>query len=316
MIIRASYKASGNQMALAKALFFVLVAYLCVAALVCVFLRDFIYFPDHTYVSPSQAHAHKDFGELAVTTEDGLHLKGWYAPAKAKRLTLVFFHGNSDNLGTAAKIADPYLHAGYGFLLAEYRGYSGLPGRPTENGLYADARAFLKALIASGVHETDLVLFGHSLGTGVATQIATEFHVAGIILLAPFLSVDKIAQAWLPIFPAKLLVLDRFENFRKIPTANVPLLVAQGAKDMMVPAADAQRLYDLANEPKEFHLFAEGQHDIFDEGQHDNLLNLGFVPISLSWLERLGAAHQAMNSPNDTKLCETPTPFGIDNQGA
>jgi uncharacterized protein len=277
-------------MVLAKALFFVLVAYLCVAALLYVFQRDFIYFPNHTYVPPSQAHAHKDIEELAVTTEDGLNLKGWYAPAKAKRLTLIFFHGNGDNLGTAAKIADPYLQAGYGFLLAEYRGYSGLPGRPTENGLYADARAFLKALIASGAHETELVLIGHSLGTGVATQMATEFHVAGLILLAPFLSVAEIAQARLPISPAKLLVLDRFENFRKIPTANVPLLVAQGAKDMTVPAADARRLYDLANEPKEFHLFAEGQHDIFAEGQHDNLLNLGFVPISLSWLKRLGAA--------------------------
>jgi fermentation-respiration switch protein FrsA (DUF1100 family) len=98
-----------------------------------------LYFPNHTYVSPSQAHPHKNFEELAVTTEDGLNLKGWYAPAKSKRFTLVFFHGNGDNLGSAAKVAGPYIDAGYGFLLAEYRGYSGLPGLPTEKGLYADA---------------------------------------------------------------------------------------------------------------------------------------------------------------------------------
>ncbi len=266
-------------MDLGKVLFFVLVIYLIAAATVYIFQRSFIYFPNHTYISPSQAHAHKDFVELAVTTEDGFNLKGWYAPAKAKPLTLVYFHGNGDNLRTAAKMADPYLNAGYGFLLAEYRGYSGLPGQPAEKGLYADARAFLKALIASGVHETDVVLIGHSLGTGVATEMATEFHVAGLILLAPFLSLTKIAQAWLPIFPAKLLIMDRFENFKKIPKINVPILVAQGEKDMIVPLADSQGLFDLANEPKEFHLFPNGQHN--------NLLNLGFVPISLSWLEGL-----------------------------
>jgi uncharacterized protein len=266
-------------MDLGKVLFFILLIYLIAAASVYIFYRGFIYFPSRTYLSPSWAHAHKDFVELAVTTEDGLNLKGWYAPAKGKLLTLVYFHGNGDNLRTAAKTADPYLNAGYGFLLAEYRGYSGLPGLPTEKGLYADARAFLKDLIASGVPETNVVLFGHSLGTGVATQMATEFHVAGLILLAPFLSLTKIAQAWLPIFPAKLLIKDRFENFKKIPKINVPLLVAEGEKDMIVPPADSQKLFDLANEPKEFHLFPTGQHN--------NLLKLGFVPISLSWLERL-----------------------------
>jgi uncharacterized protein len=269
-------------MSVGKFLFFVLAIYLIAAAAVYILHRRFIYIPDRTYISPSRAHAHKDLVELAVTTEDGLNLKGWYALAKAKRLTLVYFHGNGDNLRNAAKIADPYLDAGYGLLLAEYRGYSGFEGQPAEIGLYADARAFLKALIASGVRETDVVLFGHSLGAAVATQMATEFHVAGLMLLAPFLSLTKIAQTWLPIFPAKLLIMDRFENFRKIPKINVPLLVAQGEKDMIVPPADSQRLFGLANEPKEFHLFPNGQHN--------NLLNLGFAPLSLSWLERLCAA--------------------------
>jgi fermentation-respiration switch protein FrsA (DUF1100 family) len=255
------------------------VIYLIAAAGVYIFQRKLIYFPGRAYISLSRAHAHKDFVELAVTAEDGLNLKGWYAPARTKHITLVYFHGNGDNLRSAAKTADPYLNAGYRFLLAEYRGYSGLPGQPTEKGLYADARAFLKALIASGIRETHLVLFGHSLGTGVAIQMATEFHVAGLILLAPFLSLTKIAQAWLPIFSAKLLIMDRFENVRKIRRINVPLLVALGEKDMIVPPADSQRLFDLANEPKEFHLFPKGQHS--------NLLNLGFVPISLAWLERL-----------------------------
>jgi uncharacterized protein len=169
----------------------------------------------------------------------------------------------------------------------EYRGYSGLPGKPTETGLYADARAFLKALIASGVDEKEMILFAHSLGTGVATQMATEFHVAGLILLAPFLSVAKIAQARFPIFPAEFLTVDRFENFRKIPTVKVPLLIGHGGKDMAVPLSHGQRLYRLANEPKEIH--------VFPEGQHGDLMRLGFEGISLSWLERLGFRPQQQN---------------------
>lgn len=100
--------------------------------------RKFLYFPSHIYVPLSEAGVNPAFRELAVKTEDGLGLKGWYAPATTKPFTIVFFHGNGDSLHTAAHIADPYVAAGYGFLVTEYRGYSGLPGKPTESGLYAD----------------------------------------------------------------------------------------------------------------------------------------------------------------------------------
>src|ERR1700722_5587571 len=137
--------------------------YLVALAGIYCFQRSLMYFPpSHVYVTPQEAHADPALRELTVRTEDGLDLKGWYGPATSKPLTLVFFHGNGDSLRTAAPIAAPYLAAGYGFLLVEYRGYSGLPGHPTETGLYADARAYLKSLIASGVKEDDIVLFGHS----------------------------------------------------------------------------------------------------------------------------------------------------------
>jgi pimeloyl-ACP methyl ester carboxylesterase len=130
----------------------------------------------------------------------------------------VFFHGNGDRLASVAGNSAPYIGAGYGFLLVEYRGYSGMPGSPTEQGLYADARANIRKLMEAGVNEDDIILFGHSLGTGVATQMATEFHVRGLILLAPYLSIPNMAQIRFPLFPAEYITKDRFENFKKIST--------------------------------------------------------------------------------------------------
>jgi hypothetical protein len=150
------------------------------------FQRSLLYFPTHSSVPLSEAGANQVMREFSVKTEDGINLTAWYAPATSKPFTIVFFHGNGDSLAAAAHTADPYIAAGYGFLLTEYRGYSGLPGKPTEAGLYADARAYMRGLIARGVNSEQIVLYGHSLGTGVATRMAEEFHVGGLMLLAPY----------------------------------------------------------------------------------------------------------------------------------
>ncbi len=255
----------------------VLVLYVVALAGVYTFQRDLLYFPGQGYASPEVSHAPQALKELAIRTEDGLDLKGWYAPATSKPLTLVFFHGNGDSLRTAAFIAEPYIKAGYGFLLVEYRGYSGMPGSPTETGLYADARASLNALITSGVREEDVVLFGHSLGTGVATQMASEFHVRGLILLAPYLSIPKMAQIRFPIFPAEYLVKDRFENFRKILTLHTPLLISNGGKDAVVPSSQGAQLFALANEPKQYFFVLDGGHNDLFESE--------FLDVSLKWLQ-------------------------------
>jgi hypothetical protein len=150
---------------------------LCVVGLF-VFQRSLLYFPSHVYVPLSEAHADRSMKEFPVKTTDGIDLRGWYSPATSKPFTFVFFHGNGDSLYTASDVADPYIAAGYGFLIAEYRGYSGLPGKPTEAGLYADGRAYMYGLMAQGVKSENIILFGHSLGTGVATNWLKSFMSA------------------------------------------------------------------------------------------------------------------------------------------
>lgn len=257
---------------------FAVVLYLSVVAFFFFAQRHLLYLPTHTYTPLAEAYANRAFQEISVRTDDGVDLKAWYAPAAGKPCTILFFHGNGDSLLTALEVADPYIAAGYGFLLAEYRGYSGLPGSPTEAGLYEDARADLRGLAARGVDESHVILYGHSLGTGVAVEMATEFHPDGVMLLAPYLSIPKAAQAQYPFLPASLLALDRYDSEKKIGLVHAPLLIANGAQDGVIPPSQGRRLYVLANKPKEF-------HSIPDRGHNDAFG--AFAPVSLDWLGRV-----------------------------
>ena len=249
--------------------------------------RSLLYYPGHSYTALTEAQANDAFREISVRPQDGINLKAWYAPAARKPFTIVFFHGNADGLRSAAQIADPYIAAGYGFLLVEYRGYSGLPGKPTETGIYNDARAYLRDLMARGVESRHLILYGHSLGTGVAVQMASEFHVGGLMLLAPYLSIPKLAQIDFPFFPSTYLALDRFDNEKKIKYIHTPLLIVNGSVDQVVPPAHGRKLYSLADEPKEFKsLPGRGHNDAFD----------GFAQLSLDWIERVCRENQAAAS--------------------
>jgi len=255
--------------------------YVLVVAGVFVIQRNLLYFPSHTYVTLAEAHADKAMREFPVRTADGIDLKGWYAPPTNKPLTFVFFHGNGDSLYGDSDVPTPYIAAGYGFLIAEYRGYSGLAGKPTEAGLYAGARAYLYGLRSQGVRIENIVLFGHSLGTGVATQMAEEFPVKGLILLAPYLSVPKMAQMDYPFLPAKYMVLDRFENEKKIGKIHVPVLIVNGTLDEVIPPSQGKQLYDMANEPRTYDSLRDhGHNDLFQD----------FAPLGLDWAGRLHAA--------------------------
>jgi len=270
-----------KSMPLLGALLILLLLYAGIVAWIYSIQRSLLYFPSHTYLSPREALADPALKELPLTTADGLALKGWYAPATTKPLTLVYFHGNGDDLESSAPVARIYVRAGYGVLIAEYRGYSGLPGAPTEAGLYHDARAYLKALVAAGVDPRGIVLFGRSLGTGVAAQMATEFPVGGLILLSPYRSIPEVAKATFWFLPVDLLMKDRFETVRKIGAIRVPLLIANGEQDQVIPAVQGRDLFALAKEPKAFFSAPNaGHNEMFDSG---------FAAASLNWLDRLSA---------------------------
>ena len=152
--------------------------------------------------------------EVRVETEDGLTLLSWYRPAPEGRPTIVFLHGNGGNIGGRGYKANPLIEEGFGLMLVGYRGYGGNPGHPTEEGLYADARALLRWLDAEGVPSSSTVLYGESLGSGVATKMALEFPVAGVVLEAPYTAVVDVAADQYWYVPVRTLMKDRFDSVR------------------------------------------------------------------------------------------------------
>ncbi|WP_395018334.1 alpha/beta hydrolase [Dongia sp.] len=188
---------------------------------------------------------------VCLKTEDGLDLRSWYfRSARADLPTVVFFHGNAGDIGNHLPFAKFLIEAGYGLLALEYRGYGGNPGSPREAGLVADGRAALAFLKAQGIPDSSIVLFGESLGTGVAVQLAAEHRVHALILRSPYTSIAEVAAIQLPYIPARWLVRDRFDSLAKIGSNKAPLFVFHGAGDSLIPHALGRALFEAASEPK------------------------------------------------------------------
>lgn len=237
-------------------------------------------FPAHgVYMTPVEAGAPVIMREIDIPTDDGLTLKAWVTPATSRRHTILMFHGNGDTMASFLGVAEPFMAAGYGVMLAEYRGYFGMPGSPSEAWLYADARAYLHTLAALGVAPQQTVLMGHSLGTGVVTRMAQEFSVAGLILSAPYTSIMDIAAEKYPIFPVHQLMRDRLENIEGVKNIHAPLLILHGDQDQLIPVSYGETVFAAALEPKTL--------KILQGAGHNNLLAFGFADAALAWLDTL-----------------------------
>lgn len=214
--------------------------------------------------------------DLDVTTADGLILHAWFLPpAAADRPVLVYLHGNGGNVGDRAPRIRRFAEAGWGGLFLDYRGYGGNPGMPSEQGLLADARAALAAIDRLGLGDR-VVLYGESLGTGVAVALAAERAVTALVLESPYTSIADVARAHYPFLPVDLLLKDRFDALARIGAVGAPLLVLQGGRDRIIPDRLGRRLYDAATAPKHiWHAADAGHGNLFDFGAFDQIV--GFV---------------------------------------
>lgn len=216
--------------------------------------------------------------EVVLRTPDGLSLFSWYLPPNSGRPVIAYFHGNGGHIGYRAERLRRFARDGYGVLLAEYRGYAGNPGIPCEAGLYADAEASLDFLGREAIAPSRIVLWGESLGSGLAIYLAARHTIAGLILEAPFTSVAAAAQHRYPFVPAARLVRDRFDSLSRIGQVTAPLLVLHGERDMIVPVRHGRTLLDAASAPKEG-WFAPG-------GGHQNLAQFGALDAAIAFIER------------------------------
>lgn len=248
-----------------------LIAYLGLVGIVYLTQRSLMYHPGATRGDPGSFGV-PEMGAVQVDSSDGLRIESWFAAPGDGKPTLVFFQGNAGAIADRGFKVRPYLDHGYGVVLAGYRGYGGNPGRPTEDGLYADAAAVLANLAAEGVPPADWVLYGESLGTGVAVEMARRQADAGapvgvVVLEAPFDAMGNAAAAHYPYLPARLLVRDKYDSLTKIAEIDSPLFVFHGDRDRVVPQRLGRSLFDAAREPKQA-LWIDGAHhgDLYDFG--------------------------------------------------
>jgi fermentation-respiration switch protein FrsA (DUF1100 family) len=232
--------------------------------------RRLIYYPAPRAVPPAAAVL-PAAEEVSFTTADGLRLQGWFVPAaslpgrgsrQGRSPAVLVCNGNAGNRSLRAPLAAALARAGLAVLLFDYRGFAANPGRPTEEGLAADARAALAYLAARPeVDPARLVYFGESIGAAVALRLATERPPAALVLRSPFASLAEVGRRYYPWLPVSLLLADRYDSLGQVGRLAAPLLVVAGERDRIVPAAHSRRLFDAAPEPKRFVLLPGADHN-------------------------------------------------------
>src|ERR1700728_1397814 len=236
--------------------------YLGLAAVLYFTQRSLMYFPDTAHVTPEQAGlSHVE--EVPLTTADGAHITVWHAPPVEGKPVVLYFHGNGGALHYRVARFQKLIEDGIGLVALEYRGYGGNSGSPSEAGLIADSEAAY-AFAAARYSTSQIVVWGESLGTGVAVALASEKPVGRAILEAPFTSAAAVAKKQYWFMPVGLLMKDQFHSDERIGKITAPLLILHGFKDHVVPFAMGQQLFELAHQPKYIVKFLDGDHEDLD----------------------------------------------------
>ena len=199
------------------------------------------------------------FEDVTINTSDGETLVAYYKPAEAGQPTILYFHGNADRPNMRQHRKALLTQNGRGLLYLCYRGFSGSSGEPSEAGLRLDAEAayaWLKARIPA----QSIVLYGESLGTGVAVALAGRVEVKAVVLDAPYTSTADVALNQYPFLPVHWLMHDQYPSLQRIGSVKAPLLILHGTQDRMVPYEMGQKLFQAAKGPKTFVTIPDGDH--------------------------------------------------------
>jgi fermentation-respiration switch protein FrsA (DUF1100 family) len=233
--------------------------YVALAVLMYVAQRALMYFPETIRTAPAEAGL-PDAEEVVLDTPDGARVILWHVPPRGDGPVWLYFHGNGGALRYRVERFRELTTQGDGLVALSYRGYAGSTGSPTEAGLIADARAAYD-FATKRYAPSRIVLWGESLGSGVALALAAEREVARIVLEAPFLSAVDVAAGVYPYLPVRWLMKDQFRSDLRVANVRVPVLILHGDRDNVVPIASGQMLYKLITSPKRFVRVAGAGHE-------------------------------------------------------
>src|SRR5262245_37239925 len=233
--------------------------------------RYFVYLPDRTRVDPKDAGL-QGVEEVVFKAADGTKLIAWYRPARGAKPTLLYFTGNSGNAASRAGKIKAIAADGYGVFMLNYRRYGGSEGRPTEARITADAVSAYDYLRGQGVAPLDIVAYGESLGTAVATRLTLQRAVKAVVLEAPVTSIVDVGKLLWKGFPLDIIMVDQYRTIDRIGDVTVPLCVIHGGRDEIIPLDQARGVFHAAQEPKTMTVLPRAGHrDMFEKGAWEKI---------------------------------------------
>ncbi len=245
--------------------------YVAIVFILFFFQSHLLYLPNvpsrDVVVTPDDAGLAYD--SVTITTGDGVTLDGWFVPARQARGVLLFFHGNAGNISHRLDSLKIFNELGLTTLIFDYRGYGRSEGEPSEEGTYRDAEAAWR-FVTEGRHipPREVVLFGRSLGAAIAADLATRVNPAALIIESAFTSIPDLAAALYPFLPARWLARFRYSTQAGLVSVSCPLLIVHSRDDEIIPFAHGQRLFAVANEPKQLLELRGGHNDGFLVSRH------------------------------------------------
>jgi len=231
----------------------------------CMFLAQpsMIFFP-HSDLEATPRDWRLDYEDVRLRTADGVELHGWFVPHRGSRRVLLFFHGNAGNISHRRESIEIFHRLGLNILILDYRGYGESRGKPTEKGLYLDARAAWRYLTEDrGYAPSDIVIFGRSLGGVVAAKLASEVAPGGLILESSFSCAKDAAREIFPLLSRVVVMRFELDAATYVRGARCPVLVLHSPDDEIIPYRLGRKLFEAAPEPKRFIELRGGHNEGF-----------------------------------------------------
>ena len=236
------------------------IGYLVLVAFVYLRQAKMLYFPSRE-IEATPADTGLAFEEIPLRTSDGLNISAWYIPSSQARGFLIFCHGNAGNISHRLDSMRIFHDLRLDVLIFDYRGYGRSEGEPTEKGTYLDAEAAYDYLVkAKGVSPSRIIIFGRSLGSAVATELAVRHKAGALIIESGFTSVPDLGRKFFPHLPVRLISRFHYATMDKVGGIPIPKLFIHSPDDEIIPFEHGMRLFEKAREPREF-LKIRGGHN-------------------------------------------------------
>jgi len=230
----------------------VFVAY-AILALALYFMQSVFLYSPVREVPYNPADIGLAFEKVVFETEDGLKLSAWFIPAEKAELTVLFCHGNGGNMTHRLDTINILNELGLNCFIFDYRGYGSSQGKPSERGTYLDAEAAYKWLTEKKkIPSQNIILFGRSLGGSIAAYLATKVEAKGLIVESSFTSYVDMGRKFYPYMPVRLAATYSYKTIDYVRQVHRPIMIIHSRNDEVIPFEFGLKLYDVANEPKEF----------------------------------------------------------------